>query len=55
MATVLFRLPEILLLVLAANLAGADDVVEMQTWGERRLAILRSTLPYVNGIPRTTA
>ena len=50
-AKVLFPLPEILLLVLAATLAGADDFVEVQAWGEERLAFLRRFLPYANGIP----
>ena len=50
-AKVLFPLPEILLLVLAATLAGADDFVDVQAWGEERLAFLRRFLPYANGIP----
>lgn len=50
-AKVLHPLPEILLLVLAATLAGADDFVEVQAWGEERLAFLRRFLPYANGIP----
>ena len=50
-AKVLFPLPEILLLVLAATLAGADDFVEVQAWGEERLTFLRRFLPYGNGIP----
>ena len=44
-AKVLFPLPEILLLVLAATLAGADDFVEVQAWGEERLTFLRRFLP----------
>jgi predicted transposase YbfD/YdcC len=51
MAKVVHPLPEILLLVLAATLAGADDFVEVQAWGEERLAFLRRFLPYANGIP----
>ena len=50
-AKVLYPLPEILLLVLAATLAGADDFVEVQAWGEERLAFLRRFLPDANGIP----
>ena len=50
-AKVLYPLPEILLLVLAATLAGADDFVEIQTWGEERLDFLRRFLPFTNGIP----
>ncbi len=48
-------LPEILLLVLAATLAGADDFVEIEAWGGERLAFLRRFEPYRHGIsPRTT-
>ena len=50
-AKLLYPLPEILLLVLAATLAGADDFVEVQAWGEERLGCLRRFLPYANGIP----
>jgi hypothetical protein len=50
-AKVVHPLPEILLLVLAATLAGADDFVEVQAWGEERLAFLRRFLPYANGVP----
>ena len=52
-AKVLYPPPEILLLVLAATLAGADDFVEIQTWGEERLDFLRRFLPFTNGIPST--
>ena len=48
---VLFPLPEILLLVLAATLAGADDFVEARLWGRQYLAFLRRFLPYRHGIP----
>ena len=51
MAKVLFPLPEILLLVPAATLAGAHDFVEVQAWGEERLAFLRRFLPFANGVP----
>jgi len=51
MAKVLYPLPEILLLILAATLAGADDFVEVRAWGEERLGFLRRFLPYANGIP----
>ena len=44
-------LPEILLLVLAATLAGADDFVEARLWGRQHLAFLRRFLPYRHGIP----
>ena len=39
-AKVLYPLPEILLLVLAATLAGADDFVETTLWGTEHLAFL---------------
>ena len=50
-AKVLYPLPEILLLVLTATLAGADDFVEIRAWGEERLDFLRRFLPFANGIP----
>ena len=39
-AKVLYPLPEILLLVLSATLAGADDFVETTLWGTQHLAFL---------------
>ena len=50
-AEVLYPPPEILLLLLCATLAGADDFVEVQVWGDERLAFLRRFLPYGHGIP----
>ncbi len=50
-AKVLYPLPEILLLVLGATLAGADDFVEVEAWGEEHLRFLRRFLGYANGIP----
>ena len=50
-AKVLYPLPEILLLLLCATLAGADDFVEAEVWGERHLAFLRRLLPFTHGIP----
>src|SRR4051794_37344452 len=50
-AKVLHPLPEILLLLLGATLAGADDFVEIEMWGEEHLAFLRRFLPYRHGIP----
>ena len=50
-AKVLSPLPDILFRVLAATLAGADDFVEAQTWGEERLEFLRRFVPYADGIP----
>ncbi len=43
-AKVLYPLPEILLLVLVATIAGADDFVETTLWGTEHLAFLRLLL-----------
>ena len=48
---VLYRLDEILLLVLSAVLSGADDFVEISDWGRLRLGFLRGFLPYEAGVP----
>ncbi|HTR16393.1 MAG TPA: ISAs1 family transposase [Acetobacteraceae bacterium] len=48
---VLYPLPEILLLLLAATLAGADDFVEICVWGKQNIEVLRRFFPYKNGIP----
>ena len=50
-AKVLYPLPEIILLLLCATLAGADDFVAIQLWGEQNLAFLRRLRPYEHGIP----
>lgn len=50
-AKVLYPLPEIILLLLCATLAGADDFVEMTLWGGRNLAFLRRLCPFAQGIP----
>jgi predicted transposase YbfD/YdcC len=50
-AKVLYPLPEILLLLLCATLAGADDLVEIEVWGNQQLAFLRRFRPYTHGIP----
>src|SRR3954451_21471441 len=50
-AKVLYPRPEILLLLLCATLAGADDVTEVGVWGGENLAFLRRFLPYRHGIP----
>ena len=47
----LYPLPEILLLLLCATLAGADDFVEIELWGNEQLAFLRRLLPCRHGIP----
>ena len=48
---IVYPLPEILLLVLAATLAGADDFVEVRLWGRQHLPFLRRFLPFRSGIP----
>jgi predicted transposase YbfD/YdcC len=48
---VLYPLAEILLLLLCATICGADDLVEIELWGEEHLAFLRRFLPFVRGIP----
>ena len=48
---VLYPLPEILLLVLCATLAGMEDFVEITLWGKERLEFLRRLLPYERGLP----
>jgi len=48
---VLYPLPEILLLVLCATLAGMEDFVEIRLWADQRLDFLRRFLPYERGVP----
>lgn len=48
---VVYPLPEILLLVLCATLAGAEDFVEARLWGRRNLAFLRRFVPFAKGVP----
>lgn len=48
---VVYPLPEILLLVLCATLAAAEDFVEVRRWGSVNLGFLRRFLPYRDGIP----
>jgi hypothetical protein len=48
---VIYPLPEILLLVLAATLAAAEDFVEIEEWGNEHLDFLRTFLPYEHDIP----
>jgi predicted transposase YbfD/YdcC len=50
-AKVLYPLPEIVLLLLCATLAGADDFVEIALWGGQNLAFLRRFRAYEYGIP----
>lgn len=48
---VVYPLPEVLLLVLCATLAGAEDFVEVVRWGRSKLPFLRRFLPYARGVP----
>jgi predicted transposase YbfD/YdcC len=50
-AKILYPLPEILLLLLCATVAGADDFVEITLWGEQHLDFLRRFEPFGRGIP----
>src|SRR3954452_642633 len=43
---VVYPLPEIMLLVLCATLAGAEDFVEARLWGVKNLDFLRRFLPF---------
>jgi predicted transposase YbfD/YdcC len=46
-----YPLPEIMLLVLCATLAVAEDFVEVRRWGSEKLDFLRTLLPFARGIP----
>uniref|UniRef100_UPI00131AD94D ISAs1 family transposase n=1 Tax=Acidisphaera sp. S103 TaxID=1747223 RepID=UPI00131AD94D len=48
---VLYPLDEILLLMLCATIAGADDFVEIGLWGSEHQDFLRRFLPYERSIP----
>ena len=48
---VMYPLPEVLLLVVGATIAGCDDYDEIADWGEARLEYLRQFLPYYWGVP----
>ena len=39
------------MLVLCATLAGANDFVAVRLWGEQALPFLRRLLPYEDGLP----
>lgn len=47
---VVYPLPEILLCVLCATMAGAEDFVETERWANKKLDFLRRFLPFANGI-----
>ena len=46
-----YPLPEIMLVVLCATLAGAETFVETARWGRMKLDFLRRLLPFERGIP----
>jgi predicted transposase YbfD/YdcC len=46
-----YPLPEIMLVVLCATLAGAETFVETALWGRKKLDFLRGLLPFKRGIP----
>ena len=49
--TVVYRLTEILLVVLCGTLAGAEDFVEIRRWAMLNRALLQRLLPFRHGIP----
>ncbi|MGH6841775.1 MAG: ISAs1 family transposase [Methylocella sp.] len=44
-------LPEVLLLVVCATMAGCEDYEAIAAWGEKHLSFLRRYLPYHFGVP----
>jgi len=50
-AKVMYPLEEIVLLVVCATIAGADDLVEVREWGREHLDFLRGYLPFRDDIP----
>jgi hypothetical protein len=50
-AKVDYPLPEVLLLILLAVLAGAEAFTDIARFGERKIELLRRFRPYVNGTP----
>lgn len=50
-AKIMFSLEEIVLLVVCAKIAGADDLVEVREWGLQHLDFLRRFLPFRDDIP----
>ena len=47
----MYPLEEIVLLVVCASVAGADNRVEMCEWGRQNLEFLRKYLPFRDDIP----
>ena len=50
-AKIMYPLEEIVLLVVCATVAGADDLVEVREWGLEHLDFLRKYLPFRDDIP----
>ena len=48
---VMYPLPEVLLPVVRATIAGCDDYDEIADWGEARLEFPRRIQPYYRGVP----
>ena len=48
---VTYPLPEVLLIVLCATMAGDEDFVQIELWANRKLDFLRRFLPFEKGIP----
>jgi hypothetical protein len=46
-----YPLPEVLLLILLAVLAGAEAFTDIARFGEKKLKLLRRFLPFKNGTP----
>src|ERR1035437_6591891 len=46
-----YPLPEVLLLILLAVLAGAEAFTDIARFGERKIELLRRFRPYLNGTP----
>jgi predicted transposase YbfD/YdcC len=50
-AKIMYPLEEIVLLVVCATIAGADDLVEVREWGLEHLVFLRHYLPFRDDVP----
>ena len=48
---VCYPLEAVLLIVLCASMAGAEDFVQIERWGNSRLDFLRCFLPFAKGVP----
>ena len=48
---VCYPLEAVLLIVLCASMAGAEDFVQLARWGNRKPDFLRRFLPFAKGVP----